>query len=54
MSTYLKMWDHVKKLTEEERKNWIKMLTPVRGVGVDFFSVNVCDVDLIEALKNAV
>lgn len=53
MSTYLKMWNEIHKLTAEQRTNWITLLRPARGVEVDFNGVLCCDVDLIEALRNA-
>lgn len=54
MWEYLMMWDEIKKLKRHEKDNWIRMLTPSRGVGIDFNGVIVCDVDLLEALKNSI
>lgn len=52
MSTYLRMWQAIKSLTRQERNDWIRLLSPARGVGVDFEGVECVDVDLLEALRN--
>lgn len=54
MTPYMRMWTKIKELTVEERKQWIDDLYPVKGVGVDFFGVQVTDIDLSEALKNSI
>lgn len=51
MSRYLKMWEQIKKLNEEELDSWIRVCEPPRGVDIQFYDVTVIDVDLLEALR---
>lgn len=53
MTTYLRMWDGVKKMSIAERDALLEELRPATGRGVKFNGVECCDVDLIEALKNS-
>lgn len=52
-STYWNMWQEIRQLTPEGRERWIENISPAKGNEVDFRGVKVCDVDLLEALKNA-
>ena len=47
------MWDKIREMTPEQRDEWINILSPARGIDVDFKGVHVLDVDVLEALKNA-
>lgn len=51
MGTYLKMWDHIRTLTDEEVSGWIHQITPALGENVDFFGRDIIDIDLLEALR---
>lgn len=53
MSTYLKMWEKIHALNEEQRNEWIGRLAPAKGKDINFYDVSVLDVDLLEALRNA-
>ena len=52
MSYYVPMWEKIKELTLEETDNWINVVQPARGQGIDFRGVRVNDVDVLEALRN--
>lgn len=51
MSTYQAMWLKINELSLSETKDWINVLTPAKGIGVDFRGVRVTDIDVLEALR---
>jgi hypothetical protein len=53
MSAYILMWEKIRELTPAGRERWINVLTPCTGQQVDFRGVQVLDVDVVEALRNA-
>lgn len=50
MSTYNDMWEKIKNISPEERKEWLTKVNPPVGRALDFEGVEVFDVDLAEAL----
>jgi hypothetical protein len=52
MSTYWRMWEQIKALSPAQVQEWIDHLRPSKGISVDFYGVDVCDVDLLEALMH--
>jgi hypothetical protein len=44
------MWEKVKELTTEERKEWLNVVNPCTGQIIDFRGVHVMDVHVAEAL----
>lgn len=52
MSQYLEMWQAVNQLTGTQAREWLKALSPARGVEINFRGVYVNDTDLLEALAH--
>jgi len=53
MNRYLTMWEKVKELTPEQKKDWINAVTPATGMTIDFRGVRVVDAYVLEALRNS-
>lgn len=54
MSKYIEMWGKIKAATPEDRRVALKMFSPATGKDVPFFGERYFDVDLLEALREAV
>jgi len=54
MSTYLRMWELIKKTPMNERQTFLNTHSPAKGINLVFNGETFFDVDLLEALRNSV